>query len=61
MGDVTMCHYHEYENASWWSERADDEDPVDAADDDWMPDDFEEERDVEVELVTDGGDGDHDA
>jgi hypothetical protein len=53
-----MCHHYEHENASWWSERAEDEDPVDAADDDWMPEDFEEERDVEVELVTDGGDDD---
>jgi hypothetical protein len=55
-----MCHHYEHESASWWSDRTEDEDedPVDAADDDWMPEDFEEERDVEVELVTDGGDGD---
>jgi len=54
-----MCHHYEHESASWWSDRTEDEDedPVDAADDDWMPEDFEEERDVEVELVTDGGDG----
>lgn len=51
-----MCHHYEHDT-SWWSERADDED-VDAADDDWLPEDFEEERDVEVELVTDGGDDD---
>ena len=54
-----MCHHYDHETASWWSERAeaDDEDAVDAADDDWMPEDFEAERDVEVDLVTDGGDG----
>jgi hypothetical protein len=44
-----MCHHYEYENTSWWSERADE-------DDDWTPEGFEEERDVEVELITDGGD-----
>jgi len=49
-----MCHHYE-RDTSWWSERTDDEE-VDAADDDWMPESFEEERDVEVELVTDGGD-----
>jgi hypothetical protein len=49
-----MCHHYEHD-ASRWNERADDED---AADDDWMPEEFEAERDVEVELVTDGGDGD---
>jgi hypothetical protein len=57
-----MCHHYDHETASWWSERAEDEDEnedaVDAADDDWMPEEFEAERDVEVELVTDGGDGD---
>ncbi|AXG09343.1 hypothetical protein [Haloplanus rubicundus] len=56
MGDVTMCHHHE--RTSWWTERVEDDEPVDAADDDWTPEGFEEERDVEVELVTDGGDGD---
>jgi hypothetical protein len=56
VGDVTMCHH--YESTSWWSERTDDEETVDAEDDDWTPDGFEEDRDVEVELVTDGGDGD---
>jgi hypothetical protein len=46
-----MCHHYEYESTSWWDERA-----VDAEDDDWTPEGFEEERDVEVELITDGGD-----
>ena len=58
VGDVIMCHHYDHETASWWSDRTEDEDPVDAADDDWMTEDFEAERDVEVELVTDGGDGD---
>ena len=49
-----MCHHYEYESTSWWDERADE--PVDAEDDDWTPEGFEEERDVEVELITDGGD-----
>lgn len=49
-----MCHHHEH--TSWWDERTDDEDAVDAEDDDWMPEGFEEERDVEVDLLTDGGD-----
>jgi hypothetical protein len=55
VGDVTMCHH--YERASWQDERTeDDERAVDAEADDWMPDGFEEERDVEVDLLTDGGD-----
>jgi hypothetical protein len=54
-----MCHHREH--ASWWTERVDDERVADAADDDWLPDGFEEARDVEVELLTDGGDGDDDA
>jgi hypothetical protein len=51
-----MCHHRDH--ASWWTERADDERETDAADDDWLPEGFEEERDVDVELLTDGGDGD---
>jgi hypothetical protein len=51
-----MCHHYEYDSASWWSERAEDEDPIDAEDENWTPESFEEERDVEVELITDGGD-----
>lgn len=43
-----MCHHYDYESTSWWDERADE--------DDWTPEGFEEERDVEVELITDGGD-----
>ena len=49
-----MCHHYEYESTSWWDDHADDQ--VDAEDDDWTPEGFEEERDVEVELITDGGD-----
>jgi hypothetical protein len=52
-----MCHHYEYESTSWLDERDDnDDEPVDAEDDDWTPESFEEERDVEVELITDGGD-----
>lgn len=48
-----MCHH--YERESW----AVDDEPTadaDAEDDDWMPEAFEEERDTEVSLLTDGGD-----
>ncbi|WP_338741174.1 hypothetical protein [Haloplanus salilacus] len=56
MGDVTMCHH--YERESWTDERVEDEPTadVDAEDDDWVPDEFEEERETEVSLLTDGGD-----
>jgi len=56
MGDVTMCHHHEYGTESWWSDEAENEEEIDAEDDDWMPEGFEEERNVDVELITDGGD-----
>jgi hypothetical protein len=42
-----MCHH--YDRATRRDERAD-------AEERWTPDEFEEERDVDVELVTDGGD-----
>ncbi len=51
-----MCHH--YERESWTDERVEDEPTadVDAEDDDWVPDEFEEERETEVSLLTDGGD-----
>jgi hypothetical protein len=56
MGDVTMCHH--YERESWVNDQADNEPAADAdaEDDDWLPDEFEEERDTDVSLLTDGGD-----
>jgi len=56
MGNVTMCHHHE--RTSWWTdpEQAPADDETETADDDWMPEEFEADRDVEVELLTDGGD-----
>ncbi|MFB6255343.1 MAG: hypothetical protein ABEH58_01220 [Haloplanus sp.] len=56
MGTATMCHHYEYESTSWWDEQTEDEETVDAEDDDWTPEGFEDDRDVEVELITDGGD-----
>ncbi|WP_251329855.1 hypothetical protein [Haloplanus pelagicus] len=46
-----MCHHSE--RTIRWDERAED---IEAEDDDWTPDEFEAEGDVEVDLLTDGGD-----
>lgn len=50
-----MCHYHD--QASWIDD-VEDEPTADAdtEDDDWLPEEFEAERDTEVSLLTDGGD-----
>ncbi len=51
-----MCHHHE--RTSWWTDSEQElaEDDPETADDDWTPEEFEADRDVEVELLTDGGD-----
>ncbi|MFD1632447.1 hypothetical protein ACOZ4L_06590 [Haloplanus ruber] len=56
MGNVPMCHHHE--RTSWWTDSEQElaEDDPETADDDWTPEEFEADRDVEVELLTDGGD-----
>jgi hypothetical protein len=46
-----MCHHHE---ADWTVSRTVDEDETEA--DEGRPPAFEDDRDVEVEVVTDGGD-----
>ena len=48
-----MCHHHE--RTSWWTETEDERADAEA-EDDWMPEEFEAERDVDVEILTDGGD-----
>jgi len=54
VGDVTVCH-HSYERTPRRGKRAED-DRTDAANDEWTPEAFEEDDDVDVELLTDGGD-----
>ncbi|MEF8820120.1 MAG: hypothetical protein V5A31_11850 [Haloferacaceae archaeon] len=46
-----MCHHH---TTDWTTKRAVDEDETEA--DDERPPAFEDERDVDVEILTDGGD-----
>jgi hypothetical protein len=49
-----MCHFHDARDRGY--ERDETDADEDAADERWRPDAFDDERDTDVEVLTDGGD-----